>query len=378
MNNKRKILIVGDFGSIHIYNYAKNVLAFCDADIHGFNIGGPVCSIDSLFMETYNQLGIKIQGGIKLKQGKIAYMRKAYNVLSKMGSYDYCHVHFVSHYICPIIFLLRHKYTVINLSFWGSDLYRVNYIARSLYRPLIYRSKIISFITTDMLNSFKKLYPQKKLQKTFRILDFGNPFLRTIDSFRQSAERESLYDLIHLNSNKKTLTIGYRWLRKMRQYETLTYILPILDKKNIQIAIPAYGIPKEEKERIDSLISSFDIEHQIYDYFMGEQEVSALRCLTDVFIHPQTTDALSNAMLEHIYAGSVVLNGEWLNYSILDENDVYYLKFKSLSELPAVLQKIISNLDTHQERARKNCDIVRSFISWEYWTPKWLELYNNN
>ena len=375
--DRKKILIVGDFGSIHLYNYAKNVLLAYDAEIHGFNIGGPINDIRKDFLDLYNQLGIRIQGGYRLKDGKVAYMRKAYKVLSQMGKFDICHLHFVSHYISPLVYLNRKKYSSIVLSFWGSDLYRSNSIIRALCRPLLKRCDSISFITQDMQDYFKLYIKDKSILSKCRILDFGNPFLKTIGMMKQTANvnKEELCSILHLNPDKLTVSVGYVWRREMRQYEALEQILPVMDKDSIQIAVPAYKIPQREKERIESLINQYGIEYRIYENFMGEKEVSALRVLSDIFIHPQTSDALSNAMLEHIYAGSVVLNGAWLNYEILEEHNVFYVKFNDMESLPSVLQKTLQYFPNEKRKADQNQHIVENFISWEHWAPQWLELY---
>ncbi|NYI50814.1 glycosyltransferase family protein [Macellibacteroides fermentans] len=375
MEKKKKILIVGDFSSIHLYNYSKNVLCDCHAEIWGFNIAGPIDSIRPHFLDAYKQLRINIQGGIKLNEGKFVYIKKTYQVLSSMGKFDICHLHFVSHYICPTIYLLRKNYTKISISFWGSDLYRANIIVRSLYRPLIKKSSSISFITKDMLSYFKKYFSKKSILKKCYILDFGNLFFKSIDIIKQSNDIQQYYDVLQLDCKKITITVGYCWRKEMRQYEALELILPVLNKNIVQIAIPAYGISEYEKLKLNDLLSSYDIKYIIYDYFMGEDEIPVLRRLTDIFIHPQTTDALSNAMIEHIYAGSVVLNGKWLNYQILDDNEVHYIKYKALTELPEVIQDTLRDLEMHKYLAEKNCSIVRTFTSWQYWASKWLELY---
>lgn len=375
MSDKKKILIIADFGSIHLYNYAKNVLSNIKGSIYGFNIAGPIEAIRPNFKQFYDEIGIKLYGGIKLKEGKLKYMITVYKELSKLGSFDICHLHFASHYICPSVYLLRKKYGKIILSFWGSDLYRANAIVRSLYHPLIEKSSAVSFITEDMFEYFKKYFNKESIISKCTLLDFGNLFFQDIDDIGSSFNMNRFYDQLQLNCKKITITVGYCWRSQMRQYEAIKRILPVVDKNYMQIAIPAYGIPENEKKKIQELLDPSGISYVIYDYFMGADEVPALRKLTDIFIHPQTSDALSNAMTEHIYAGSVVINGEWLNYKILDDNKVFYIKFKSIEDLPLVLSKTLKNIDNYQLKAQKNKDIVESFTSWKYWAPKWLELY---
>lgn len=375
MNSKKRILIIADFGSIHLYNYARNVLCKCQDSIVGFNIAGPVEDIRPNFMQLYKELGISLYGGIKLKDGKLKYMKTAFLELSKLGTFDVCHIHFASHYICPSIFILRKNFKKINISFWGSDLYRANALVRLMYRPLITASSAISFITVDMLEYFKKYFNRESILSKCTLLDFGNLFFQDIDEISTTSNMTPFYERLHLDCNKMTITIGYCWRSQMRQYEAIERIIPVLDKNKIQLAVPAYGMPASEKERLQKLLNPTGIKYAIYDYFMGVDEVPALRMISDIFIHPQTTDALSNAMIEHIYAGSVVLNGEWLNYKIFDDNKVYYIKFKSMEMLSSVLSQVFQDIEEHTLKAQNNRAIVKTFTSWEYWAPKWLELY---
>ena len=163
----------------------------------------------------------------------------------------------------------------------------------------------------------------------------------------------------------------------MRQYETVLALLE--GNKNylnkIQIVLPVWGIPDDEYEKLDNLINQSGISYKLFRDFMGPDMVVKFRVSTDIFIHTQTTDALSSAMMEHLYAGTVVINGKWLNYGMLDEKGVYYLKVDSIEDVDPLLETVIASLDEYKEKTLINHDILRDFSSWEAYREKWLSLY---
>ncbi len=109
---------------------------------------------------------------------------------------------------------------------------------------------------------------------------------------------------------------------------------------------------------------------------MYEEQVSKLRVITDVFINPQVSDALSNAMLESLYTGALVLNGSWLKYSILDESGIVYYKYDSIEALGKALCSIIDCYESKKKETLFNKKKVYEISSWEYLRKKWLQLYS--
>ena len=112
------------------------------------------------------------------------------------------------------------------------------------------------------------------------------------------------------------------------------------------------------------------------DYMNGE-ECARLNCVTDVFVHAQTTDAFSASVQEFLYAGKLVLNPSWIRYDEHEERGIFYLKYDSFDLLDECINSAIVGLSCgmYKSKLEKNREILHDFTSWEVVTPSWRRLY---
>lgn len=382
MTQRKRILLLGNPASIHIYNYVKNVLCKEGFDITIFYY----CNEDSLDMRDevasfYKRQSVQLVKGLKpIEYGKFGFLRyhkETVRLLKTLGPFDILHVHYIWYHLSPAIYKVRHLYKKIVLTYFGSDLYRISLFERLLTIPALSAADHITFMSEDMVDYYKTLpfYFRKYLKKS-TVVDFGNMFYDRIASFDN--KRGSCKKSLGFDDNKLLITIGYVGRPQMQQYETLSALLEdgrVLNSQ-VQFAIPAYGISKDSDRKILSLAKKYDIRIEIFTNFMGEEEVSTLRAATDIFIHAQTTDALSCAMLEHLYAGSVVVNGSWLRYGTLTKNNVYYKSFDSFDSLSDAIAIVIDNINNEEELSSHNREIISQISSWDGLRPIWLKLYS--
>ena len=379
----KKILIVGNADSIHIYNYILNLLLETNIDITIYNRVGPEVPIRAEYASFYAQNNVKIvTSPVPVQINKLSYLGfliKTFFIVKSLGRFDYLQFHYVQETIAPVFYLLRRRFGKIILTYWGSDLYRLNTVRRSLTKGLVNSAKHIVMLTTDMVDYFNNL-PKKYSKNSYKctVVDFGNMFYPGIDELRQSGiSITQVKACIGLETDKTVVTIGYVWRKPMRQYETVQALLKGGKEylKKIQVALPVWGIPDEEYEKLDVLLKKSGVSYKLFRDFMDPETVVKFRVSTDVFVHTQTTDALSSAMMEHLYAGSVVINGKWLYYDMLDEKGVYYMKVESIDDVDRVLENVLLSLDDYKIKTSINHDILKSFSSWEAYKNKWLALY---
>lgn len=377
--NKTSLLLIGNAGSIHIYNYIKNVVSSLQWEVTILSTA-PESEVNKDYKLYYLTLGIKLVYLQRLSGNQLGYAFDALRTISKLGRFDYLHVHYVSYLLTPGIVFNKRKFGSIILSFWGSDFYRDtnSCFKKTMVSRLVRIAKTISFITEEMFADFKNKYSIRK-GTISHIMDFGNLFFDDIAERKKEINQNSIesYSLIGLEPTKPVVTIGYSGRKEMQQYETICAILKSnLNLDNFQIAIPAYGMSAENRERIIQLLASFNCNYKLYDYFMDISQTSSLRAVTNVFIHTQTTDALSSAMSENFFSGAVVINGGWLNYETLDKAGIFYLKVNSFVDIPTTLKDVLDHLFEYQQQANSNVEIIKVMCSWDYLRSKWLELYN--
>lgn len=376
-----KILVVGDFSSIHVYNFIRNVIKHVDCECVGYHIIPDAIMPEYQCYYSANNINVTkgVDPSIYSEKGAITFVKQSISLLSSLGEFDVLHVHAVRPFITLPIYLVRKRFKKIILTYWGSDLFRTSKLHLLVTAPLLSCANIIHVLTHEMLAYFEALpWPISRNSKKVRVFDFGNMFFEKIDCYLP--DRNKIKAEFDLDPNKIVCTIGYVGRPQMQQIKTVESILPLITKKKdkIQLAIPAYGISESDFDKLNYLLNNSGIKYGIYSEFMDPDRVSKFRAITDIFIHAQTTDALSCSVVEHFYSGSVVINGGWLKYENLDNNGAYYHKFDTFSSLAEILKSILSNLYEEKDKSKVNIDIVKGLIHWDVLRPQWLKMYIEN
>jgi hypothetical protein len=79
-------------------------------------------------------------------------------------------------------------------------------------------------------------------------------------------------------------------------------------------------------------------------------------------------------MREVMYCGGVVISGSWLPYQFLKKIGIYYEEVKSIEELPAKLNKILSDYSLYREQCKDNPSKIYDISSWHQVIYKWKEI----
>lgn len=378
---KNSFLLAGSLSSIHIYNLVKNVLIHSDFQITAYHTTGDIESIPPKYHELYRKAGITIVPGRNVsKVGIKRYTFGIYSDLKRLGKFDILNLHYVSHYVAPSVALLSKNYGKIILTFWGSDLLRSTGLKRQLTLPAIRKASIIQLMTTGMRTRFSHTKGYKKHLDKVRVLDFGDMLLDGIDKYRTQPEetRNAIKQSFGLLPDIPVVVIGYVGRPEMQQLKAVRSILadPKLDRKAFQIALPVYGMSDEALKELDMLLKDAGIHYKLYPDFMQEEEIERFRSINDIFIHPQTTDALSCSVVECFYSGGIVINGGWLNYDSLDKQGAYYHKFSDFTELGSCLFTVLSNYEQERIKSEPNNQIIKEILHWNTLRPLWMSMYN--
>ena len=105
---------------------------------------------------------------------------------------------------------------------------------------------------------------------------------------------------------------------------------------------------KEYFARVEAAKENADFECVILKEFVPFEMSAKLAIATDIYLHLRDTDAFSNALKEHVYAGSKVVSGRWLTYIELDEMNAPVRYISDFNELKDVLCEIINNYEIPQ------------------------------
>lgn len=378
----KSILIIANFASIHIYNYIKNTIDFKSCKVSGLTMS-PITSIPSEYNAYYQENGIMItEENTQPNDTNRIKIKKIYKQLKTLGTFDVLHIHYVKHLYAPGIYLLRNNYKKIILTFWGSDLYRSTIISRVCILPILRIADKITFITATMKNDFfKKSIFHRGLRNRICVMDYGNMLFPYIDSAEKKIKEDTLssYSTFNLSKERLTITIGYVGRPQMQQKEAIESILKNISSTiidGVQIVIPAYGMKEGRLQYLRHILDEKSVQYSIIPDFLGPEKVALLRSLTDIFVHPQTTDAFSSSMQECFYANAVIINGSWLHYKDIENAGAYFLSFNSFDHLPDLLLNVIESIDLHKQMSAINKQVMLEMCSWDRWRQDWRSLYN--
>ncbi|NHE55626.1 glycosyltransferase family protein [Cyclobacterium plantarum] len=294
------------------------------------------------------------------------------------NNYDIIHFHFPTKEKLALYWHIgeNQKYIV---SFWGSDLMRVNgvfdyYIQKKVLRDackitthsLELKEQILTKFGRDLRDKIflTKFPPEERL---YSLLDEYAP---KIDLIKIRFFQEFNFPL-----TKNLIIIGHNGFRENNHIPILKQLsnLPLEIKEKCYFILPfSYKNPKDnlyEKECLQEL-SLNDFSGKILDKFLSWEELALLKLCTKVYIHLPVSDALSGSLTEAIYAGAEVITGKWLPYSPFEDAGLVFYSIKDLSELPKVFELAISknrNVDFVSKNQKRIKDSFFSDVCVKSW-----------
>ena len=121
-------------------------------------------------------------------------------------------------------------------------------------------------------------------------------------------------------------------------------------------------------------LEKFRLPYVIITDFMDFRLMAQYAQISDIMIHVQTTDQLSSTMLEEMYAGSIVITGDWLPYKILHDRNLFFLDANSIQDAVNKMEDVISNIKIYKQKCVANKEIIWKYHSWDSLVSKWYEL----
>ncbi|KAA6334398.1 hypothetical protein EZS27_017278 [termite gut metagenome] len=327
----------------------------------------------------------------KAKKVKLNYIRRLFKIPKLTGllhrifdyyilrnvasAYDVVDIHFFcSKYYRLLNHLILQK-KQYKITVWGSDFYRVSDIQKSKQKYYYDNAKIIHIEIEEMRDDFLKYMPS--VYNRIHLARFGISQLQYLDKVIDCKNETTLLSG-NLYHNKLVITCGYN-ASKGQQHVKIIEILKALSpdqKRKIFLLFPmTYGIQKQYLNYIEGLLGQVGIPYCVFSKHLSNEENAKLRVITDISINIQITDALAASLQEHLYAGNILLAGEWLPYQIFDEHSIFYIKI-SYQNMLEKLSYCIDNLDMLKEKTKANHDKIKNLSSWKTVTPSWVKIYN--
>lgn len=283
----------------------------------------------------------------------------------KHGEYDYIHLQGLE--IWQIGIQKLHKKIILTV--WGSDFLRLSNFKLSIIGTFIKQLHAITFATKEISNKFNGIF---KTKEKHIIIKFGLAVFDEIDLIREK----------HIPEKSKTnIVVGYNRHPAQQHLKILNEIQRLSSeiKERINIILPwTYGpVDINYLNEIKTVLDNSNIEYKLLETFMSESEMAKLCLESDIMIQLQKTDAFSGSMQEFMYAGNLIITGEWLNYAELRDNDVFFYEINDFSQINVLLANIIKNIKLEKLKVQNNSSELYKLSSWEGNIKKWHNLYKS-
>jgi glycosyltransferase involved in cell wall biosynthesis len=376
-----KVLLIGNVQSVFLTQLIEVIRKKKNIDFHGFSFleGSPQTITNAYSHEKYMSREKRSGNWFIDLTYKVIYTFKIRKEIRELDDYDIIHIHSISPVYKHLIKGIIKKTNKLHLSFWGSDFYKSSDSQRKTIKAIIDQADKVSFtnevMASDLLDYYKA---DSNLYSKVQICRFGIKTLELIDTENDSNEISVFNKKYNIPEGRHIVVVGYSASPNHQHKKIIDVLsgLPLGILKSCSFVFPmTYGSAEYRKE-LKKLLLTKDISYTVLDLQLTYQEIADLRKATDIFINLPMSDQFSASMQETIYAGGIVITGNWLPYDTFWKEGVKAVKIDDFSELKSVLLQVIRNLDEIRKDYSGNKDKIWKLSSWENTVNSWLNLYD--
>ena len=368
-----------------LYGFSHQVVLM-DSLCESINrIGIYADSFDTSLLRLYSPKGHKrsfwvwlYKESMKLPRGKGFVKRHFYNrlLLQLSNGYDIIDVQSLFDPMYSVLVpIFKEKGKKVKVHIWGSDFY-LNLPEWVRWQVKVYeKADIIQIATEQMKRDFVKRFPEYETKTRTGV--FGNQHLDDLIEFKKHPER---IDLSHVSGDyngKLIVTCGYNARPRHQHIKMIEALnnLPQEQQDKVFVIFPmTYLRETDYLEQVENALSNVRFKYVMINDYMTEDQLMSLRMFTDLYINIIETDALSSSTQEHFFCGNVVVVGDWLPYSIFEDNGIFYIK-TSLEQLKDNIFYAITHIDELKTKSAKNPDLLYKIASWKRASSKFKTIY---
>ncbi len=349
-----RYLIIGDAGSMHIFNFVKTVLLPKNYEVHLLTLSAR--PVRDNFRTFYRENGVFVHSIAEKNYrnlDKRDRFHRLLNIFRKLRlmhdvpQVDICHIHSVYKTACVMALRNKKKYKKLILSYWGGDIEDKATSVIKLRQKCFKYAGIITVTVKETYNKFREIYGTGYDDK-LRICRFATDGLACIKNISEEVTRTKSREMYGIPQKKICITCGYSAYAEQHQDKCLEIIGTL--QKNVReklfVIVPMqYGrFDSEYIEKVRKAAEKADVEFSILEEFVPFEMSARLAIATDIYLHLRDTDAFSNALKEQVFAGSFIIKGDWLKYLELDEMKAQLASISSFEMLGDCLDRVIHDI----------------------------------
>ena len=344
-----KYLIISDAASMHVYNFVRFFLAGEGNEI--YILRHSLMKIPEQYQKFYDENNITVftadredASSDKLSTAK-RFFRKC-RFLLKLGKVDVCHIHYLHMQSILLYKLFKRNFKRLVLTYWGTDVLIPSEKEIEKQKTILpYADKITVTVKNSynvFRNRFGDIYDDK-----LEVVHFPSGAVPKIREISQKKTRQQCREEIGVPDGKLLLVCGYNADPAQRQDICLNEIsmLSKEQKDRLHIIVPVQynRFDLSYIDRVKQAAENCGCSYEVLEEYVPFERNAVMCLATDIYLNLRISDAFSNAMKEQITAGSLMIQGDWLNYIEVDEMNAPVIKISDLSELHSALENVISN-----------------------------------
>lgn len=334
MNNKEySILVLGNFASVYIVQFVKNLKKVNPA-VHIF-FWGYTQDMETLgkdYLSCYDEyylfdINHKAGSSVFEKVTAAIQLKCHFKKFASGRHFDFISIQYVRPEFYFVLHDLKKHSSKLILTPWGSDVYRINKHFKKLAQKIYDAADYVTGPDDRFTRDFTKIFniPEQKIVH----VDLG------VEPIEYIIDHKSLIDANEAKrqfgvEGKYVITCGYKAMSGHRHIEMIEAISQMRDRlpDNLVLFFPL-TFPKDSDyvDLIKSKVDECGLSAVYFDQFLELPELFLLRQATDIFVHIQPTDASSGTLYEYILCEKKILNGAWLQYPEIEKEGIkpYFL-----------------------------------------------------
>ncbi len=284
------------------------------------------------------------------------------------------------HYVDPLHLLPFNLYKLsakkVAAITWGSDIFRSVNVTK--LTSILSKSDAINVSTPEMRAKVASLIGEYSLN-TKEVTDckFGlTPLSVLRDLKTKNLSRSDLLELLGLAcaGDKKIVVVGSNAAVEQQHIEIIQS-LSEHDVSNSFFIFPmTYGGNPDYLQMIKDSLSASSLDYSVVCNYLSDEQNAALKMVSDYFIQLQTTDALSGATQENLFANTSVIVGDWLPYGTFIDAGIQYTTVSKVSDIGKTLTQLLEADAPDKKVLEMNSDIIWNLSSWQSVVSQWKQI----
>jgi len=297
-------------------------------------------------------------------------------VINLAKNYQIIDIHFFDPFYDKVIPKLKAHGMKIKITVLGSDFYPIKAERIEQQRPLYGMVDCIQVATHRMGSDFLKKFPEHSSK--IRYGHFGMQQFSFIEQFDLPHVLNSYQNALGIPKEKIIVACGYNGNRRQQHGIIIDSIskLPKHQKDSLFLVLHmTYGSTPSYIEEIKKQLDKSGLQYKLFVKYQSPEDLAKLRLITKIAVNIQISDAFSASIQEYIFAGNILIAGDWLPYDFLKENNIYYIE-TDRENLGKMISNCLGALDFYKDKCIHNRERVSKFSSWESSIKDWVSIYN--